>query len=139
VDPEVAGRSESEPLLYNTGYASLSYAGDYPLLGPTLGRLLFTIDTAATTEEIVSLMRGNGVRYAYVPVSTTYETTVGAKYSAAFFDLERRSIVTNGEGARVERRLYRLQDQAATGQRQTGRRPADPVDRANTTTSRCCP
>jgi hypothetical protein len=114
VDPVVAGAPDTEPLLYNTGYALLSYAGDYPLLGPSLRRVLFTVDTDATTDAIVHVMREARVRYAYVPASAASQPEVMRKYAPAYFDLERVSEVPTGERAGTRRYLYRLRDQVVS-------------------------
>jgi hypothetical protein len=114
IDPIVAGGPESEPLLYNTGYANLSYAGDYALLGPGLGRVLLTVDTDATTDLIVRAMQKAGVRYAYVPAGTVNQEQVAAKYGSAFFTLEHVSDVTSGDGAGTKRYLYRLRDEVVS-------------------------
>jgi hypothetical protein len=108
IDPLVAAKPEGEPLVYNTGYASLSYAGDYPLLGPSLGRLLFTVDRDAGTRQIVDLMHRAQVHYAYVPTAPAMQRDVEAKYSSEFFELERVSTVTSGERAGTRRYLFRL-------------------------------
>lgn len=110
VDPVVAGIAEDEPLLYNTGYASLSYAGDYPLLGPSLGRALFTLDSGADTARIVSMMRDAHVRYAYVPASADAQSRVEATYSSAWFDVAHVSVVASGERQGTRRYLFRLRD-----------------------------
>ena len=108
VDPAVAGLPDSEPLLYNTGYASLSYAGDYALLGRSRQRLLFTVDADISTGQILDLMRRSGVRYAYVPASPGVRADVEAKYAAPHFQLERVSIVSEGERAGTSRYLFRM-------------------------------
>jgi len=46
-------------------------------------------------------------------------------------------MVTSGARAGIERRVDPFHDEAATGNRQTGWRAADPGDRANATTPRC--
>ncbi len=113
IDPVVAQTPEREPLLYNTGYANLSYAGDYALLGPALGRRVFTVDRDASTDEIVRMMRDAGVRYAYVPVAEAEREAVAAKYAASTFELEHSSEVLDGDHAGTQRHLYRLREQVA--------------------------
>jgi hypothetical protein len=108
VDPVVAALPDREPLLYNTGYASLSYAGDYPLLGRSRQRLLFTVDADISTEQILDLMRRGGVRYAYVPASPDARDDVEAKYATPHFRLERVSIVSGGERAGTSRYLFQI-------------------------------
>ena len=108
VDPFVSGWNAREPLLYNTGYASLSYAGDYPLLGPALARVLLTVDTDASTQAIIGLMKRHGAHYAYVPASPTFQPVVEAKYAPAFFELAHVSTVSSGKRAGTKRYLFRL-------------------------------
>jgi hypothetical protein len=124
LDPAVAGRPEREPILYNTGYAVFSYAGDYPLLGPSLGRTLLVVDGDVSTEQIVTLMRRADVRHAYVPASPDARSSVEAKYSPRFFELERVSTSASGETAGTRRYLFRLRtvsaEQDAAGDQESG-------------------
>jgi hypothetical protein len=110
VDPFVTGWSGREPLLYNTGYASLSYAGDYPLLGPSLARVLLTVDIDASTQAIVELMKRHSARYAYVPASPTFQLVVEAKYAPEYFELAHVSTIASGERAGTKRYLFHLKD-----------------------------
>jgi hypothetical protein len=110
VDSFVAGWNAREPLLYNTGYASLSYAGDYPLLGPALARVLLTVDTDASTQSIVSLMKRHGARYAYVPASPTFQSEVEGKYASDLFEVAHVSTVATGKRAGTKRYLFRLRE-----------------------------
>ncbi len=66
---------------------SAGLAGDYPLLGPSQGRVLFTVDTDTNTEDILRIMRDAGVRYAYVPTFVSARPKVAAKHSSAYFDV----------------------------------------------------
>jgi hypothetical protein len=108
VDPFVTGWNAREPLLYNTGYANLSYAGDYPLLGPSVSRVLLTVDTDASTQAIVGLMKRHGARYAYVPASPTFQAVVEAKYAPDAFELAHVSTVSSGQRVGTKRYLFRL-------------------------------
>jgi hypothetical protein len=114
IDPVVAGNRPAEPLVYNMGYAPLSYAGDYPLLGPSRERRLFTVSPAATTGEIVALMERFGVHYVYVPASPESDHTVRTKYDPTRFTLEHESIVTDGDRRGTRRYLFRLRDASVT-------------------------
>lgn len=120
VDPFVSGRNEPEALLYNTGYANLSYAGDYPLLGPALSRILLTVDTDQSTEAIVDFMKRHGVRYAYVPASPTFQPVVEAKYAQEFFDTAHVSTVTSGTRAGTKRYLFHLRETSSVGGKRSG-------------------
>jgi hypothetical protein len=115
IDPVVAGNRPAEPLVYNMGYATLSYAGDYPLLGPSRERRLFTVSPAATTSEIVALMQRFGVDYAYVPASAESVQTVRTKYDPTRFTLEHESVISNGDRRGTRRYLFRLRGESATG------------------------
>jgi hypothetical protein len=110
VDPFVTGWNAPEPLLYNTGYASLSYAGDYPLLGPALARVLLTVDTDASTQSIVSLMKHHGAHYAYVPASPAFQPVVEGKYPLDVFEVAHVSTVPSGKRAGTKRYLFRLRE-----------------------------
>jgi hypothetical protein len=113
VDPFVTGWNAREPLLYNTGYASLSYAGDYPLLGPELARVLLTVDTDVSTEAIVSLMKRHGAHYAYVPASPTFQPVVERKYAPDVFEVAHISTVPSGKRAGTKRYLFRLREKSS--------------------------
>jgi hypothetical protein len=110
VDPAAAALPETEPLLYHTGYARLSYAGDYPLLGPGLGRVLIAMDGAQVTDSLVAVMRPRGVRYAYVPAAPASRAAVEAMYDPARFELVHVSTVGDGRMRGVRRYLFRLRD-----------------------------
>jgi hypothetical protein len=120
VDPFVSGRNEPEALLYNTGYANRSYAGDYPLLGPTLSRILLTVDTDVSTETIVDFMKRHGVHYAYVPASPAFQPVVEAKYTRDLFELTHVSIVETGPRAGTKRYLFHLRETSSTGEKRSG-------------------
>jgi len=128
IDPAVASAPASIPLLYNTGYASLSYAGDYPLLGERHDRVVVTVDVDASTESIVRTMRAANLRYAYVPASPSMQPEVVRKYATTWFTLDHVSDVQDGERAGTRRYLFRLRDEPHTA----GIRPAasDESDRA---------
>lgn len=110
VDPALAAWDAPERLLYNTGYASLSYAGDYPLLGPSLKRVLLTVDASVPAQAIIGLMKRHGVRYAYVPASPRSQELVEAKYTTDVFELKHMSTVTEGKRKGTRRYLFRLKD-----------------------------
>jgi hypothetical protein len=120
VDPYVTGWNAREPLLYNTGYASLSYAGDYSLLGAALARVLLTVDTDATTQSIVELMKRHGARYAYVPASPTFQPEVEGKYRQEFFEVAHMSTVPSGKRAGTKRYLFRLRETSPAATAETG-------------------
>jgi hypothetical protein len=110
VDPYVSGWNGREPILYNTGYASLSYAGDYPLLGPALARVLLTLDVDATTETIVNLMKRHHAHYAYVPASPTFQSIVEAKYAPEYFELAHVSTIASGKRTGTKRYFFHLKE-----------------------------
>jgi hypothetical protein len=138
IDPVVASAPESVPLLYHTGFASLSYAGDYPLLGPSHGRQLVTIDGDVSTETIVRTMRNAQLRYAYVPVSPSDRTEVEGRYPATLFAVEHVSEVEGGERAGTRRYLFRLLDgvDRAHARPSTASEPQLPPSAVNTMESR---
>lgn len=111
VDAAVASRPDVDALLYHTGYAPFSYAGDYPLLGPQLSRTLLVVDAGISTRDIVSLMQRADVRHAYVPVSASAQARVEALYDPRFFDLAHVSTSGSGETAGTTRYLFRLRHQ----------------------------
>jgi hypothetical protein len=106
--------------LYNTGYANLSYAGDYPLLGPALSRILLTVDTDQSTEAIVDFMKRHRVHYAYVPASPTFQPVVEAKYAQEFFETAHVSTVTSGTRAGTKRYLFHLRETSSVGGKRSG-------------------
>jgi hypothetical protein len=108
VDSIAATLPESEGLLYHTGHASLSYAGDYALLGPTLGRVLASVDSVLPTDSIVETMRKQGFRYAYVPAAPEAQAVVEAMYPPARFELMHVSVISTGNLSGTRRYLYRL-------------------------------
>ncbi|HUF34959.1 MAG TPA: hypothetical protein VMN37_03365, partial [Gemmatimonadales bacterium] len=110
VDSVAAGLPETEPLLYHTGHARLSYAGDYPLLGPGLGRVLVAIDGPQTGDSVLAVMRPRGIRYAYVPAAPEGQATVEAIYDSTRFDLVHASTIGQGRMRGVRRYLFRLRD-----------------------------
>ena len=110
VDPAAAGLPETEPMLYHTGLARLSYAGDYPLLGPRQGRVLIAIDGQQTTEAVVGVMRPRSIHYAYVPAAPDGQKAVEAIYDPEWFELVHSSEVLEGRSRGVRRYLFRLRD-----------------------------
>jgi hypothetical protein len=108
VDSVAAGLPAAEPLLSHTGFARLSYASDYALLGRALGRSLYVVDGEMSADSIVGIMRRAGVRYAYLPAGPEAAETVIRMYPGDRFELVRRS---NGNGEKlgdVRRYLFRL-------------------------------
>ncbi len=114
IDPATADLPESEGLLYNAGYASLSYVADYPLMGPSLARLVIFVDADAPIEAIVGAMRDAGVRYASVPAAPESVPVVEAKYAAAQFTIVHVSLVDRGPLEGTRRYLFRLNEVGLT-------------------------
>jgi hypothetical protein len=112
IDPRLTTQDEPTVLLYHMGYANLSYAGDYPLLGPSLDRALYTMDAGASTGDVVGLMRRFGVQFAYVPASGDAMSQVVATYQPEHFELVHRSRVESGPLAGTFRSLFRLRTEA---------------------------
>jgi hypothetical protein len=110
IDSAVAGLPASEGLLYHTGYAHRSYAGDYPLLGPRQARTITVIDGVLPTDSIVAIMRTWGLRYAYVPAGPAAWDTVIAMYPPQRFERARISSLARGSWVGTRRYLFRLQD-----------------------------
>ena len=108
IDSVAAGLPPGDGLLYHTGYAHRSYAGDYPLLGPSQGRSLTVIDGVLPADSIASLMRGLRLRYAYVPVREADDAIVRGMYPADRFDLVHSSSFDRGHWATTRRYLFRL-------------------------------
>jgi hypothetical protein len=107
VDPFVLSLPESEGLLYQTGYAPLSYPGYYPLLGPAAKRTVLLVDIEATTQCVVTLLRQHGLKYAYVIASADQLATVFETYERSHFSVihESASPIT---GVKVTRLLFAL-------------------------------
>ena len=112
VDSTVAALPPEDGLMYHTGYAYRSYAGDYPLLGPRQGRALTVIDGILPGDSIARLMRARGLRYAYVPTAAASEDSVRAMYPAGLFDLVHSSTRTGGQWKETRRLLFRLRESA---------------------------
>jgi hypothetical protein len=108
IDSVAAGLPAGEPLLSHTGFARLSYASDYPLLGPSLGRFLYVIDGDLPTDSIVGVMRRAGIRYAYLPAGADAREAVSRMYPANRFDLVHQSSGTGEKLGDVRRYLFRL-------------------------------
>jgi hypothetical protein len=108
VDPEVALLPETEGLLLHSGYANYTYPAYYPLLGPSLRRVVIPVDTDATTDSIRADMRRAGVQYAYVTTLPESRTTVEAIYDGSQFELVHMSIVEESWRRGTRRYLYRL-------------------------------
>jgi len=108
IDSVAAGLPEGERLLSHTGFARLSYASDYPLLGRFLGRQLYVVDGDLPTDSIVAVMHRSGIRYAYLPAGPDAAEAVSRMYPASRFELVRQS---RGSGEKLEdvrRYLFRL-------------------------------
>jgi hypothetical protein len=110
VDSVAAGLPAGEALLSHTGFARLSYASDYPLLGPELGRLLYVVDGEMPTDSIVGIMRRAGARYAYLPAASEAAAIVGRMYPSDRFELVRRSSGSGEKLGDVRRYLFRLRE-----------------------------
>jgi hypothetical protein len=108
IDPRLAMEDDPDAVLYNTGYASLSYAGDYPLLGPSQQRALYTVDVGTSAGDILRLMRRHGVRFAYVPATAEAMPQVTATYPPVHFDLVHQSTIESGPLAGTFRSLFQL-------------------------------
>jgi hypothetical protein len=108
VDSVAAGLPEREGLLSHTGFARLSYASDYPLLGRRLGRLLYVVDGEMPADSIVAIMRRAGVRYAYLPAGPEAAELVPRMYPGDRFELVHRSSGTGEKVGDVRRYLFRL-------------------------------
>ena len=110
IDPFVSQLPERDGLLYQMGYAPLSYAGDYALLGPTGGRMMLPVDRDVGRDSLLVLMRGAGVTLAYVPASAAEVTAVEATYAAPDFELVRESPSPVRELLGGTRYLFRLRE-----------------------------
>jgi hypothetical protein len=108
VDSVAAGLPPSEGLLSHTGFARLSYASDYPLLGPELGRLLYVVDGELSADSITAIMRRASLRYAYLPAAPEAEAIVERMYPSDRFELVRRSRGSGEKLDEVRRYLFRL-------------------------------
>jgi hypothetical protein len=108
VDSVAAGLPEGEGLLSHTGFARLSYASDYPLLGRGLARLLYVVDGEMSADSIVGIMRRTGVRYAYLPAGRDALELVARMYPPDRFELVHRSSGSGEKLADVGRFLFRL-------------------------------
>lgn len=109
IDSVAATLPEQEGMLYHTGHAKLSYAGDYPLLGPNLGRELIVVDDVLPQDSLVGVMRRAGLRYAYVPAAPAARETVETMYAAPRFHLVHASTVEDGDRRGTRRYLFRLE------------------------------
>jgi hypothetical protein len=114
IDPLVAELPERDGLLYQMGYAPLSYAGDYALLGPTGGRMMLPVDRDVGRDSLLVLMRGAGIVLAYVPASADETARVEATYAAPAFELVRVSPSPVPAIKGGKRYLFRLRDPGGT-------------------------
>jgi hypothetical protein len=108
IDPVVAALPESEGILFQQGYAPLSYAGDYPMLGRSHTRPLIIVDAGTSIDLIVARMREAGIRYVYAAAAPESQATVESLYDQAHFALEHVSMVEDGVARGTHRYLYRL-------------------------------
>jgi hypothetical protein len=108
-----------EALLHHTGLAPRSYTAHYPLLGPSLRRRLISIDGTVTTDSIVSLMRANGITFAYVSSAPEGLAEVAATYDSRYFVLANLTTVTDSAQGEIHRHLFRLAVGAQTPPRAT--------------------
>lgn len=118
VDPLVASLPETEGLLHHTGYGPprSDYAAYYPLLGPSLRRVVIPVDIEATTDSILADMRRTGLRYAYVSALPEARATVEAIYDGEQFELVQMSSIERGEQSGARRYLYQpLTDASGDG------------------------
>ena len=110
IDSVAAGLPEEDGLLYHTGFAHRSYAGDYPLLGPSQGRRLVVIDGIRSSDSVVSALHQQGLRYAYVPARGEARDSVRRMYPADRFDLVHATDLSRGLWSETRRYLFRLKD-----------------------------
>jgi hypothetical protein len=110
VDSVVAGSPVADPLLSHTGWAPLSWASDYALLGPDLRRHLVVIDGPMTTDSIEAIMRPRRIRYAYVSADSAGQAEVLATYRSDRFELVHSSVSRLPTGEAIRRYLFRLRD-----------------------------
>jgi hypothetical protein len=112
VDSVAAAVPEAQAMLSHTGFAQLSYAADYPLLGRGLQRRLVSIDGQLPTDSIITIMRPRGIRYVYLPAAPDSQQRVEAMYPSDRFELVHSSIVADGGRRGTRRYLFRLRDPA---------------------------
>lgn len=110
VDSVAAALPEDQVLLSHTGHAPLSYAADYPLLGPGLSRTLISIDGNLPTDSIIHLMRPRGIRHVYVPAAPGSQHLIAEMYPDHQFELMHSSVVGEGDRRGVRRYLFRLRE-----------------------------
>jgi hypothetical protein len=110
VDSVASALPPLEALLSHTGYARLSYAADYALLGPGVGRTLVTIDGRLPTDSIIGIMQPRGIRYAYVPAAAESQEQISAMYPSDRFDLIHSSIVNEPGRTGIRRYLFHLRE-----------------------------
>jgi len=108
IDPAVASLPESEGILFQQGYAPLSYAGDYPMLGRSHTRPLIVVDAGTSIDLIIARMRQAGIRYVYAAAAPDSRAIVESLYDPAHFVLEHVSVVEDGIARGTQRYLYRL-------------------------------
>ena len=112
IDSVAAGLPDRDGLLYHTGWAHRSYAGDYPLLGPTQRRTIAVIDGVHPPDSIAHTMRRLELRYAYVPVRVEDDSTVRSMYPPDRFLLTRTAPLDRGLWKHTRRYLFELRGEA---------------------------
>ena len=109
IDPLVAALPENDGIVLHTGHAKYTYPSFYPLLGASQSRIVIPVDTEATTESIIAVMRRAKLRYAYVTAAPASRATVERIYDRSQFELVHMSTVADDSLRNGTRRyLYRL-------------------------------
>jgi hypothetical protein len=110
VDPFVSSLPSQEGILWYAGFGPPNeYAAYYPLLGRSLDRRVFPVDSSDTksTGRIADLMRKDGVRYAYVSVIPQWQPRVRRIFAPRRFQLVHESAIEVGPNISARRFLYR--------------------------------
>jgi hypothetical protein len=110
VDPFVSSLPSSQGLLWYAGFGPPNeYAAYYPLLGRSLNRRVFPLDSSDTqsTGRIVDRMRKDDVRYAYVSVIPEWQAEVRHIFAPTEFQLVHESAIEVGPNISARRFLYR--------------------------------
>lgn len=111
IDPAIQDLPHDEPLAYQMGYGPLSYAGDYPLLGPEASRRLIPVDPETPPDSVVRLLRAHSARLIYVPAAATALEHLRAIYSPSRFEPVHSSVVAAEGAAETHRTLFRLREE----------------------------
>jgi hypothetical protein len=112
VDPVASSLPSRDGMLLHTGYGLpfSQYAAYYPLLGDSLeGRRIVAVDSYWNydTADIVSRMRREHLRYAYVSAVPADWAAVSAIYDRRHFRLVHESAIVVGKQTAARRYLYR--------------------------------